>query len=425
MLNRFSLLLMGFYLLVSNSSEMKMKSRSGAGGNHQIFDGTRDSIDQLSTDYSNTRDSSQQLSSHSDALKRDRMHRHYVHEVIITAAHQNNTVELARLLHDVSNPSSPNYGQHWTREEVTELTSYQEARDAVVLFLYSHGESSVCKLMVNENDELSSHSAVTLWGKVFGADYYLEKKDGDDSVPTAAAPSPSESYEPTGSPTHVLASSSDFIPSLTPTFLSSLKHTPSPTEGFKISPSSAPTLPSSQILPLTPTTVELESTQFPSLDEGHDSTPSPTATAPSPFQLVSSSPSLLSQSPSVSPNLSPLPLPLFSSLRSDSPSIFPSSCNPSSPSPSMPPTSASQSEKTFPTHKPLLIPVVNQGDPTSDPSSSFLSILQASQVCPFNINIFFSVLFYSIVFCSADLGYPFHYLLCLPCSYSNLSHTSF
>lgn len=51
------------------------------------------------------------LSSRSDVVKRSDIHSDYAHELIF-AVEQNNIDQLELALHDVSDPKSPNYGQH-------------------------------------------------------------------------------------------------------------------------------------------------------------------------------------------------------------------------------------------------------------------------------------------------------------------------
>ena len=63
-----------------------------------------------------------QLSSRMDILKQSRMSSDYHHEIIFVIK-QNNMEQLTKFLHDVSDPTSDNYGQHMTGEAVANLTS--------------------------------------------------------------------------------------------------------------------------------------------------------------------------------------------------------------------------------------------------------------------------------------------------------------
>ena len=63
------------------------------------------------------------LSSRTDIIKQRRVHQDFSHEVIF-AIKQKNMDKLTSILHDISNPYSPNYGQHWTRDEVVDLSIF-------------------------------------------------------------------------------------------------------------------------------------------------------------------------------------------------------------------------------------------------------------------------------------------------------------
>eukprot|EP01039_Chlorochromonas_danica_P007525 gene7525-8323_t len=57
---------------------------------------------------------------------------------VVFAIQQKNVDQLHSILMDVSTPSSPNYGQHWTRQQVSELTSNAAGMEEVVSFLRRH-----------------------------------------------------------------------------------------------------------------------------------------------------------------------------------------------------------------------------------------------------------------------------------------------
>ena len=47
-------------------------------------------------------------------------------------------------------PDSPNYGQHWSNDEVSEFTSYPEGLDVVVSYLNSNGPFVVSETRTGE-----------------------------------------------------------------------------------------------------------------------------------------------------------------------------------------------------------------------------------------------------------------------------------
>jgi tripeptidyl-peptidase I len=74
-----------------------------------------------------------------DGLQRlRRVQADVVHEIVFVIKQRNMDI-LNTMLHDISNPESPNYGQHLTREQVTDMTMNIEARDAVQHYLALSG----------------------------------------------------------------------------------------------------------------------------------------------------------------------------------------------------------------------------------------------------------------------------------------------
>lgn len=58
-----------------------------------------------------------------------------LHHTVIFAVHQRNLDELEQVLFDVSDPASANYGKHWSKSEVGELTSNPTSTNAVLEYL--------------------------------------------------------------------------------------------------------------------------------------------------------------------------------------------------------------------------------------------------------------------------------------------------
>ena len=71
---------------------------------------------------------------------------------VVFAVKQRNLDALEAAVVAVSDPQSPQYGQHWTREQVGALTANREASDAVLAFLTrSHSGATVGKFYVHKN----------------------------------------------------------------------------------------------------------------------------------------------------------------------------------------------------------------------------------------------------------------------------------
>ena len=109
------------------------------------------------------------LSSRTDIIKQGRVHQDLSHEVIF-AIKQKNMDELRSILHDVSDPSSLNYGQHMTLEEVTDLTSNPEARDVVVSYLNFIGAS--IKSITLGGEYITASASIAIWESMFKTEFY-------------------------------------------------------------------------------------------------------------------------------------------------------------------------------------------------------------------------------------------------------------
>ena len=109
------------------------------------------------------------LLSRHDLEKISRMHHDHIHDVIFVIRPKNMD-ELTRVLHDISYPSSKNYGQHWTRDEVFNLTSNPEACDAIVTYLHSHGVSAVSESLNGEY--ITATAPIIVWEEIFNTEFF-------------------------------------------------------------------------------------------------------------------------------------------------------------------------------------------------------------------------------------------------------------
>jgi tripeptidyl-peptidase I len=99
----------------------------------------------------------------------DRVHGASVHEVVFVIR-QRNMEELTGILHSISDPESPNYGQHLTREKVTSMTMNPESRDAVLSYLSSVG--SKVTSVTRGGDFIIAEAPVAVWEDLFKAKFF-------------------------------------------------------------------------------------------------------------------------------------------------------------------------------------------------------------------------------------------------------------
>jgi tripeptidyl-peptidase I len=109
------------------------------------------------------------FSSRTDLLKKERPHDDYIHEVMF-AVQMKNMDELTRILHDVSDPDSQNYGQHLKREEMHDLISNPEACTEVTSYLHASGATSVSESLGCQY--ITAEAPIGVWEKMFNTDFF-------------------------------------------------------------------------------------------------------------------------------------------------------------------------------------------------------------------------------------------------------------
>ena len=348
-------LLSGLYLIHRMMCETKINGNISTFSNHQLFDNIVKCTTQESTDCSSSLNENHFLTSHTDVLVEDIIKCDKIREMTIIAAQKMSMDEFSLMMYNVSDPSSLDYGQHWTKNEVEELISSKEVRYAVVSYLILHSELIVSKTMDDEDQEMESHFVIALWGRAFNADFYLqdigESDDDttDDYIPNSPL-SASRSKMPTGIPASVPSepvSEKSIVPiaSSVPTHVSSEPKSWISDNFLRSTPiSSTPTVP-----------------EYPSSHETFETT-FETSLSPSSATNSSTSPSIRSFPPSLDSTSHPsLPL-------SVSPTLLP------------------PSEMIKPHHFISEIPTPVPGNPTMNPTASYVSILKASQVRSRNIS---------------------------------------
>ena len=138
-----------------------------------------------------------ELSSRSDLIKRSALSKDHVHELVFVVQ-QLNMDELTKILHDVSDPSSPNYGHHMSGEQVNSMTMNPVARDAIVAYLHSNGATVKSETMNSEY--ITAHAPLSVWETVLDTEFYKfhqEQLDGqiEEHVRAEKYSVPSELYE--------------------------------------------------------------------------------------------------------------------------------------------------------------------------------------------------------------------------------------
>ena len=127
------------------------------------------SVDEKSASTHIFRESMPLLSSRGDLISRTSIQPGYVHELAFVVQQQNMD-KLTDVLHDVSNPASPNYGQHMSAEQVSAMTLNPLARDAIVNYLHSNGASVTSEIL--SGDLITATATVSVWEKVLNTKFF-------------------------------------------------------------------------------------------------------------------------------------------------------------------------------------------------------------------------------------------------------------
>jgi tripeptidyl-peptidase I len=121
--------------------------------------------------------------SSNDQTRFDRVGNGSTHEVVFVIR-QRNMEDLTRILHDISDPKSPNYGQHLSRDQVTSMTSNPESRDVVLSYLNSIG--SKVKKVTPGGEYIIAEAPITLWENVFKAEFFTFRQILSNGVTQSA-----------------------------------------------------------------------------------------------------------------------------------------------------------------------------------------------------------------------------------------------
>ena len=109
------------------------------------------------------------LSARTDLLKNQRVESTVIHEVIFHIQ-QKNVDEIERILHEVSDPTSVNYGQHLSREEVAAMTSNPVSHDYVVAYLEAAGVSILTETLSGEY--ITTSAPVSVWEELLDTQFF-------------------------------------------------------------------------------------------------------------------------------------------------------------------------------------------------------------------------------------------------------------
>lgn len=107
-----------------------------------------------------------------DMVKGSRAPASATHEVVFNIQLKN-MKKLTSIVDDISNPKSPNYGQHLSRDEVVEMVGNSEAVARLRDFLSTHHQSGLKVVKEMGNKQRFTVSApISVWESVFDTEFY-------------------------------------------------------------------------------------------------------------------------------------------------------------------------------------------------------------------------------------------------------------
>lgn len=115
------------------------------------------------------RESSKGLLLHHDVVKGPRVLSTQLHRVIFVVRLRNMEM-LTNILHDVSDPTSGNYGSHLTRQEIDDLTSNPASHHEIVAYLKAAGATVIVDEFSGEC--ISAQAPIGLWERLFDTEFY-------------------------------------------------------------------------------------------------------------------------------------------------------------------------------------------------------------------------------------------------------------
>ena len=155
------------------------------------------------------------VSTRNDLVKKERPSEDHIHEVVFVVKLRN-MEKLTKILHDVSDPLSDNYGYHLTKDQVSDLTSNPEAKANIMAYLNSNGADVVSETLGGEY--VTATAPVIVWEMIFNTEFYefQQTHHNGDSHDLIRA---EEYWIPTELDEHVLAVMNTIeMPVLTPRY---------------------------------------------------------------------------------------------------------------------------------------------------------------------------------------------------------------
>ena len=115
------------------------------------------------------KEDSKDILTHRDVARLKRVSPIQMHDVIFVVR-QRNMDELVKILEDVSDFTSPNYGKHMTSDEIADLTSNPHSRNEIVKYLEKAGATVVRETLYGEY--ITASAPISLWEHMLNTEFF-------------------------------------------------------------------------------------------------------------------------------------------------------------------------------------------------------------------------------------------------------------
>ena len=115
------------------------------------------------------REASSKLFSSIGVVRGPRLHSTDIHELIFVVQRKNMD-ELTRILHDVSNSTSSNYGNHLSKQDISNLTSNPDSYDGIIAYLIGAGATVMSEGV--SYGLITARGSINLWERMLNTEFY-------------------------------------------------------------------------------------------------------------------------------------------------------------------------------------------------------------------------------------------------------------
>ncbi len=103
-------------------------------------------------------------------------------ELVVVVVENRKMIE--QIVSEISNPKSPNYGKHLSKEEIKGIAMMPEEKDAVVKWLRGINGATINESRGSSGNHIAVKASVAVWNAALNADfqYYQKHPNGEEDT---------------------------------------------------------------------------------------------------------------------------------------------------------------------------------------------------------------------------------------------------